>query len=158
MQKDENFLSANEAGFFLQDVGKVYLKARQQKAHKLFGESYLSLSEEKGEVVDLAVPIWFSFGNVSISKPPPLLISIEKNGEILLGGFKCSIENLEEKLIKANKNLKETYERVGYEYPLVTSLKVEVGATDSQVNEVKDILRKTNVQQINYSSEDMKPE
>lgn len=163
--------SKDEINRVLKSIGEACLEERQQKANQFFNESYLSLSKEKRESVDLAVPIWFSIERPKSVKKTiqPINIKVSKNDEIFIGEYiyprtgdqkkllawskKVTLEELQEYLIKQKDLVEKENIKNGTKYDLVVNVNVEVGVTDKQNSTLKEALRKTEIQYVNYSSE-----
>ena len=252
----------------LKIIGEAFLEARQQKSKEFFNESYFSLSKEKREAIDLAVPVWFSVekpktvkksatspspkvitdsmahpdknsnlqktvhvlqiiltndgkelnlddiqmkaeeamkksnGNCSaiikaeegvseddikavkevlkkagIKKitvtnnipPSPVNLRLSRENEVFIGEYiypktgnvtkviawskKVNLEELQEYLIKQKDLVEKENKKNGTKYDLVVNVNVEVGVTDKQNSTLKEVLRKTKIQHLNYSSE-----
>jgi len=63
------------------------------------------------------------------------------------------LEELQEYLIKQKDLVEKENKKNGTKYDLVVNVNVEVGVTDKQNSTLKEVLRKTKIQHLNYSSE-----
>jgi hypothetical protein len=62
------------------------------------------------------------------------------------------LEELQEYLIKQKDLVEKENKLNGTKYDLIVNLNVEVGVTDKQNSTLKEVLRKTKIQYLNYSS------
>ena len=126
--------------------------------------NYFSLPTDKREVVDQLVPVRVSImepknTNTSQIKPPPppppniIELTLKEDGKVLFGKEEYSIAEIEQKIIESKKERTEMYKKWNMDPELVTSVKIEVGVTDTQVNALKEALRRAKAMHVNYSTD-----
>jgi hypothetical protein len=101
--------------------------------------------------------------------PPPLVyLKVGKKGEYFVGNVlypetgnvtkvvawdkKISLEELQVYLIKKRSDQEKTFKKDNGKYDLVANVDVEVGASEKQISSLKEVLRKAEIQYVNYSS------
>ena len=113
--------SKERIDFTLRNIGEACLEVRKEKAQILFGKDYFDLDDEKQQVVNEVVPIWFSCDlpksptpNVWLpfdekpSPPEPLNIIFKNSGEVFVQNHKFnSMAEFEENLKYWNNDLEE---------------------------------------------------
>lgn len=148
----------------LKIIGEAFLEARQQKSKEFFNESYFSLSKEKRESVDLAVPVWFSVEKPKTVKktalsPSPKVITdslahLDKNSnlqktvhvlQIILTNDGKEL-NLDDIRMKAEEAVKKSNGNCS------AIIKAEEGVSDEDIQSVKAVLKKAGIRKISYAS------
>lgn len=84
---------------------------------------------------------------------PPIIISIIKNGEIIVVKDNYSFENLDKNLSEISSLWKNTYSKEGFENLLTANVNVGVNVSDKEVARLKNSLRKANILIVNYSTD-----
>ncbi|WP_340111155.1 M56 family metallopeptidase [Maribellus mangrovi] len=172
----------NSTRAVLTDIAEAVLKVRNDVAHEKFGEDYFSLSSNEQDVVDKLVPDNISFASpkrMKVKPPPPpppeaVELKVAKDGSIYVGNFykapkakggkwqlienkKVTKEKLRNYLTERNSMAAEMTKQYNRKYEQRVNVAIEVGATDKQVNELKELLRSLKIQHINYTSEQIIP-
>jgi hypothetical protein len=132
----------------LKSIGEAFLEARQQKSKEFFNESYFSLSIEKREAIDLAVPVWFTVEKPKTVKPPPppppIYIMLDKEGVIYLGPKKSmsnySFDEFVEKLPEIEAGIQKFNEQHGVNYPVKCKVTMKEGVVQTQYKKLKELL------------------
>jgi len=100
--------------------------------------------------------------------PSPVNLRLNRENEVFIGEYlypkkgnitkviawskKVNLEELQEYLIKQKDLVEKENKMNGTKYDLIVNLNVEVGVTDKQNSTLKEVLRKTKIQYLNYSS------
>jgi hypothetical protein len=129
----------------LNSIGNTILEIRGKYANEIFGKSYQKLDINQRNEIDKLVPFdAFISAPKQIAPPPPppaLFIDIRKDGNYLDNKL-YSIEEIGKKAELLQKK-----------YPdVMARLKVESDVPMARVTEVKEVLRKSKVLNINYST------
>jgi hypothetical protein len=101
--------------------------------------------------------------------PSPVNLKLSREDEVFIGEYlypktgnvtkviawskKVNLEELQEYLIMQKDLVEKENKKNGTRYDLVVNVNVEVGVTDKQNSTLKEVLRKTKIQHLNYSSE-----
>jgi biopolymer transport protein ExbD len=131
----------------LKSIGEAFLEARQQKAKEFFNESYFSLSTEKREAVDLAVPVWFSIEKPKIVKktaspPPPKFVLKLYHEKVTLWN---EVISMDEVSTRANEYIKKVDKNA------IIRIEAEKDISEERKNELKEELRKAGALNINFT-------
>jgi len=131
----------------LKSIGEAFLEARQQKAKEFFNESYFSLSTEKREAIDLAVPVWFSVEKPKTVKktatsppPPPKFLLKLYNDKVTFGGKEIAMNEVS---VKAKEF------RLKYGENAVVSVNIENNVNSERIQQLKEELRKAGTLNVN---------
>jgi hypothetical protein len=133
----------------LKSIGEAFLEARQQKAKEFFNESYFSLSKEKREAIDLAVPVWFSVEKPKTLKktaptpppPPKFVLKLYKDKVTLWN----EVISLDEVSTRANEYIKKVDKNA------IIRIEAEKDISEERKNELKEELRKAGALNINFT-------
>jgi beta-lactamase regulating signal transducer with metallopeptidase domain/biopolymer transport protein ExbD len=124
------------------------IDARKKLSESKFNMSYDNLNSENRRVIDTLIPmsIYIAYPNQARGKTatevPSICIDITPKG-IFLNDELASLEKMKSKISKQVAEKPETE----------ISVRVGIGASDKQVNEVKSALRETRALHINYSTD-----
>ena len=148
----------------LKSIGEAFLEARQQKAKEFFNESYFSLSKEKRESIDLAVPVWFSIEKpktvkktASTLSPKVINDSLSHPGknsnlqkivhvlQIILtnDGKELNLDDIRRKAEETMKNSNGTCSAI---------IKAEEGVSEDDIKAVKEVLKKAGIKKITVTN------
>ena len=163
----------------MKSIAEAILEVRKETAQEKFGEDYFSLPADKKNVVNKLVPVNLSYASPKSTKsssvglppppPPPVNIKVVKDGKYMLGVYNfqkkqvdwnktLSEGELKDFLSKRVSSVNELETKYNRTYELVVNVNVEKGTSDSQVNKLKELLRSLGIKNVNYSSDQSKPE
>ncbi|SHI30889.1 Signal transducer regulating beta-lactamase production, contains metallopeptidase domain [Tangfeifania diversioriginum] len=132
----------------LKAIGEAYLEVRNEKAQIFFGNYYFELDEAKQDAVNSAVPVWFAYDKPKDIKnpppPPPKFVVEFYKDRIILWDREVTLEELSSEAMKFVKKEDGKY------YARVL---IAVGVSDIQLNQLKEILNRAGVKNIEYSSD-----
>jgi hypothetical protein len=141
----------------LRSIGEAYFEKLQQKAKEFFAEPYFSLNEEQRKSVDKTVPISFMYVEPkNIKNPPPpntISFALLKDGVVDFGKRNYSINDFEKVLEEHKTEREKLYKKWGINPPLIAQVSVGIGVTDNEIIQLKEVLRKAKILNVNYSSE-----
>jgi biopolymer transport protein ExbD len=132
----------------LKSIGEAFLEARQQKSKEFFNESYFSLSIEKREAIDLAVPVWFSVEKPKMVKktasppPPPKFVLKLYQEKVTLWN---EVISMDEVSTRANEYIKKVDKNA------IIRIEAEKDISEERKNQIKEELRKAGALNINFT-------
>ncbi len=138
--------SMDEMNRVLKSIGEAYLEVRKEKAQVLFGEDYFSLSEQKQEAINMAVPIWFSIESPKSTRnppppPPPKFV-------LKLYNDKVTIWDKEIAMNEVSVKAKEFVNKAGKN--AIVRVDAESGISEERIGLLKEELRKAGALNVNF--------
>lgn len=138
----------NDYNKLLTVLANSFIDVREKLSESKFNMSYDNLNAENRRVIDTMIPmgIYIAYPNQARGKKatevPSIRIDITPKG-IFLNDELATLEKMKSKISKQVAEKPET----------VISVRVGIGVSDKQVNEVKNALRETRALHINYSTD-----